>query len=154
MHESPLVFHMASVADNFPAWPSRQRDVEMHRFWRTEPTLAGAVYSMVAKVAALDYKLTGPGKAVTRARNMLTQADLGRGWPVFIQKVVQDILTQDNGGWVEIIRREGAGPMAPVQGIAHLDSQRCMRTGDIRTPVMYIDATIASTCWSGTRCCR
>lgn len=90
--ESPLVFYLASLAEQFPAWPSPQRDIELAKFWRTEPTLAGAVYSMVAKVAALDFKLHGPGKAVSRYKRVLMQADLGRGWPTFVQKVVLDYL--------------------------------------------------------------
>lgn len=138
--ESPLVFYLASLAEQFPAWPSPQRDIELAKFWRTEPTLAGAVYSMVAKVAALDFKLQGPGKAVSRYKRVLMQADLGQGWPTFVQKVVLDYLTQDNGGFIEIIRPRRGGPTTPVVGVAHLDAQRCRRTGDIRAPIDYVDA--------------
>jgi len=137
--ESPLVFFLASVGDNIPAWPSRARDRELDKLWRTEPILAGAVYSMCAKVAALDFKLRGPRKSVTHWRRVLMMADLGAGWMSFVMKVTQDNLTQDNGGFVEFIRPRNATPRTPIVGLAHLDSQRCQRTGDLETPVIYTD---------------
>lgn len=137
--ESPITFYLASLGDNTPAWPSRARDMYLDKFWRTEPTLAGAVSSMCAKISALDFKLTGPSKAVTRARNLLLNADFGLGWVGFAAKVSQDILCSDNGGFIELLRPRGAGANSPVVGLAHLDSQRIERTGDPDWPVLYTD---------------
>lgn len=49
----------------------------------------------------------------------------------------------DNGAFLEVIRdkkRPGQKPEnAPVLGLANLPSTKCVRTGDPRTPVIYID---------------
>jgi hypothetical protein len=137
--EAPLTFLLASIADGVPDWPSKARDIKLDDFWRTESMLAGAVSSMCAKVAALDFKLTGPAKSVARARTMLLGADFGLGWVGFASMTVQDLLTQDNGAFIELLRAKGAGPTAPVLGLAHLDSQRVERTGDPAFPAIYTD---------------
>jgi hypothetical protein len=137
--EIPVVMYFASAADNFPAWPSLARDVSLDAFWRTEYLLSGAVYSMVAKIAALDFKVRGPRKSVARTLSMLRSADFGGGWLPFVQKVTQDVLTQDNGGFVELIRASGAAPTAPVEAIAHIDAQKCERTGNPEQPINYED---------------
>lgn len=138
-NEAPLVFWMASLADSIPAWPSKARDIELGSLWRSEDMLAGAVYSMCARQSALDFKLTGPRRLVTRAKDVLQTAEFGSGWVSFIFKVTQDILTQDNGGYIEIMRREGRSPTTPADGLAQLDSQRCELTGDPEQPVNYED---------------
>jgi hypothetical protein len=63
-----------------------------------------------------------------------------------MEKLSQDLYTQDNGAFVELIRDEGQdansrfrGPLAPVLGIAHLDSNSCIRTGRPDFPVLYTD---------------
>jgi hypothetical protein len=52
-------------------------------------------------------------------------------------KVAQDLLVMDNGAFIELLRPPEANPTAAVDGIAHLDSQRCERTGNIEKPVIY-----------------
>lgn len=137
--ENPLVFYISRVADEIPSYWSRQRDLALGKFWPTEPYLAGAVYSMCAKVAALDFKLIGPPKTRQRYKWVLLSADFGQGWVNFIPKVTQDLLTQDNGGFIELMRRkeDNDNPRSPVQAIAQLDSQRCRRTGSPEEPVGY-----------------
>ena len=141
MEDSPLTFNIARVADEIPPYGSSSgpwdRDKHLDDFWKTEPILAGAVYSMCAKVAALDFELKGPDKAVTRYRNVMYSADLGTGWVNFCQKVSQDIFCLDNGSFIELLRPTGSTATTPVYGIAHLDSQRCRRTGTPDTPVRY-----------------
>lgn len=138
--QSPVVFHIARMADAMDAQKGHRRDSQLWKFWPQEPLLAGAIYSMSSKVAALDFTLKGPRKSTTRYKNVLLSADFGRGWVNFITKVVQDMLAQDNGGFIELQRNEGAGANAPVQGIAHLDSQKCTKTGDPEFPVTYRDS--------------
>ena len=65
-------------------------------------------------------------------------ADLGAGWQAFVTKVCQDLFTQDNGAFIEVIR-DGDNDDSPVIGVAHLDSARCRRTGNHETPVIYTD---------------
>ncbi|KKN85736.1 hypothetical protein LCGC14_0275410 [marine sediment metagenome] len=136
---SPLVFYLSALADDTPTWPTPQRDVYLDRIWREEPIVAGAVYSMCAKIAALDYKLTGPRKAVNRWNTILQSADLGNGWIHFVFALAQDLFTQDNGAFIELLRQPGSGKHTAAQGVAQLDSQRCVRTGDPVQPVDYYD---------------
>jgi len=135
--ESPLIFYLAQLADEIPIKRGLSRDKALDKFWPTESVLAGAIYSMCAKVAALDFRLKGRTKAVARYANVFQAADFGAGWVNFIQRVVQDILTQDNGAFIELLRPKGASPQSPVRGIAHLDSQRIQRTGNPEIPYLY-----------------
>ena len=54
----------------------------------------------------------------------------------FVNALSQDLYTTDNGGFVEVIRKD---EKSPVLGIAHLDSGRCIRTSDPKFPVIYWD---------------
>lgn len=139
--DSPLTFHIARVADEIPLYGNSSgpldRDKALDRFWRTEPILAGAIYSMCAKVAALDFELKGAEKAVSRCRSVLMSAHFGLGWVDFCQRVTQDYFVSDNGSMIELLRPDNSQPTSPVYGIAHLDSQRCRRTGEPETPIRY-----------------
>jgi hypothetical protein len=137
--DAPLVFWLAGIADNMPTWGNPMRDNELDKFWRSEPMLSGAVASMAFKIAALDFKLKGPRKTVTKYERILRNADFGGGWSTFIIKLLTDVLTRDNGGFIEILRVDRNNEAEPVQGIAHLDSSRCTRTGDPDVPVVYQD---------------
>lgn len=141
----PVVFWVANAADEVAEWWSEKRDQDLDRFWKTEPILAGAVYTVAAKVAAAAYKLSGPGRQVAKAQSVLAEADLGNGWVPFMFKVVQDLLTADNGAFVELMRQKGAAETTPPVGIAHLDSQRCVRTGLVEAPVYYRSARTGTT---------
>lgn len=135
--DAPFTFWIARVADEIPSYGDPSRDEYLDEFWRTEPMLAGAVYSMCAKVAALDFKLVGPEKTRSRYKRVLMGADLGQGWVSFVMKVTQDLLTSDNGAFIELLREPDEPATAPVRGVAHLDSHRCTRTGDVEEPVIY-----------------
>ncbi len=138
--DAPLVLYMAALADDMPSKPGKARDKKLEEVWKSEPMLAGAVYSMCAKVSALDFKLTGPKRTVGQVERMLMNADFGRGWVSLVSKTVLDMFTQDAGGFLELLRPRGAGPASPVKGIAHLDAQRCFKTGDPEYPVLYEDS--------------
>lgn len=148
---APLTLMLASVADNMPQWGWNvpERDRRLREFWPTEPFLAGAIYSLAERNSAYEWEIKSNSKAVvTAVTDMLTAAIAGEsiGWVPFMLKFTQDLLTQDNGAFVEIIRDPAMdatsrfkGPMAPVIGIAHLDSNQCIRTGNAEYPVLYID---------------
>lgn len=135
--ESPIVWWIGQLADEIPPEKGLQRDRALDSFWRQESILAGAVYSMIAKVAALDFKLKGDPKAVAYYRRILQSADFGGGWVTFIMKVVQDYLVGDNGAAIEVMRPKGAPPTSRVAAIAHLDAQRIRRTGNPEIPALY-----------------
>jgi len=136
---APITWRIASMADDMPAYGSPERDIALDKFWKTEPILAGAIYSMAAKIAALDFRLKGPRRLVKKYKQLLMAADfgIGNGWVNFVFKVAQDMLTQDNGAFIELLRNDGASPYTAVQGVAHIDSQRCTRTGNPMVPVQY-----------------
>lgn len=137
---SGLVLQLATVADDMPAWGTSvsRRDRALREFWPTEPVLASAVYSIVARNSAFSWKLDGPPRTVAVTQRILHEADLGGGWLNFMVKVTTDLLTQDNGAFIEIIR-SGERESDPVIGVAHLDAGRCIRTGRRDWPVIYWD---------------
>jgi len=142
----PLVLSLAVMADEIPAWGNVvSRDKALRDFWPTEPTLASAIYNIATRMALMEWHIEGSDPTKPKPRNtaraaeiMLRNADRGNGWEVFMLKLVTDLMTQDNGGFIEVIRR-GPKPTDPVVNIAHLDSARCQRTGDPQYPVVYTD---------------
>lgn len=143
----PIVFNIAAQADEFIPWGYnvKGRDEQLRGFWHTEPILASAVYSMTGHMAVLEWEIVGtdpnkerPVRTIRTVDAMLRSADKGNGWQKFMVKLMTDIYTQDNGGFIEIIRLKNK-PDSPVVGVAHLDSFRCYRTGDPEIPVIYVD---------------
>jgi len=99
-----LLFRLAHAADGTPAWWSPTRDSWLRDFWHTAPFLPGVVYSICGRNAAFRFEFTGPEKQVQYAKDLCAQADLGAGWQPFVVKISQDLLTQDNGAFIEVIR--------------------------------------------------
>ncbi len=135
-----LILNLVSVADSFTPWGRnpKARDRQLREFWPTEPILASALYSTVIRNASFSWTLEGPPNTVAAVQQMLHEADFGRGWSNFTTKFAIDLFTQDNGAFFEVIRAEDS-PDAAVVGLAHLDSFRCLRTGDPEQPVIYTD---------------
>lgn len=144
---APFLFMVSSVADGITPWGTaiKRRDRELREFAVSEPVLSSAVYSTSVRNASFEWEIVpadpeGPEpkntmKAVTR---MLQNSNRGKGWKSLLLKTSSDLYQQDNGVFWEIIRAFDA-PNAPVLNLAHLDSDRCYRTGDPEIPVFYID---------------
>jgi hypothetical protein len=142
---------LATSADMITPWGKNtlKRDRELREFWPTEPFLAGGVATVSFRNAAYDWEIQGSSEKLQQAvTDMLLRAQSGDkiGWTDFVKKFSQDLYTTDNGAFIELIRDPGMdanskfkGPMAPVIGIANLDSNQCQRTGNIETPVLYTD---------------
>jgi len=83
--ESPLTFNIAHVADEIPQYGASagplERDKALDRFWKTEPILAGAIYSMCAKVAALDFELKGADSTLQAHRQARDSHSLSHRLP-------------------------------------------------------------------------
>ena len=132
-----------------PPWWSPARDSELRRFWKQSDHLAGTVYTMTAKMTAIPKKVVAVDatnrKHVAEAE-MITEvldyaSEYGEGWTRFYSAFVEDLLTQDNGAFAEVI---GAGdPNGPLEGrpfsVSMLDASRCQRTGNPEYPVLYVD---------------
>ncbi len=135
-----LVIALSTFADSVPAFGSepKRRDIELRKFWPTEPILASALYSVTIRNAAYSWALDGPPSTVEAVQHVLNTSDFGRGWLSLVVKLTTDMFSQDNAAFMEVIR-ETDRPDSPVLSLAHLDTARCLRTGDLETPVIYTD---------------
>jgi hypothetical protein len=145
-------WNIASSADAITPWGRNVlgRDRELRDFWPTESYLAGAVVSQSFRNVSLDWEIRPPGKVATAVTDMLNSAIAGEsfGWVPFMKKFAQDLYTQDNGTFVEMIRDPGTdansrfkAENAPVLGIAHLDANQCL-AGDTR--ILFEDGSTIS----------
>ena len=140
---------LARANYSLPPWWSKARDIKMAKFVKTSDHLSGAVYSMQSKMTAIPNKVVAKdpsNKTHVKQAEMLTDilnngSEWGDGWVSFYGKFVEDLITQDNGSFGEVIG-EGTktGPIVgrPVS-VAHLDSARCTRTGHPIYPVIFMD---------------
>lgn len=135
------LFATGNQADSFVQWGAAPaaRDRQLREFWPTEPFLASAVGIIAARNTAMNWKITGTQSLTDTATELLQNANFGHGWEEFLGSLAVDILTQDRGAFVEIIR-EGNAAEAPCVGIQSLDAGRCHLTGVPETPVIYVDA--------------
>jgi len=129
-------------------WWSRRRDLELRNFWMGSDHLSGAVYTLRTKVTTLpfqviprDMSVRAHTRAADRFEQILHNSEFGEGWSVAVGRFVEDVLTTDNGGFMEVIGEGDAdGPIiGPALGVAHLDSTRCQRTSNPEFPVLYED---------------
>lgn len=132
----PLSVWLGSVQDEIPkyTWYPLVRDTYLRDVWKAEPILAGAVYSMAARIDTLDFEITGKPRAQKHY-----QAVIGRFLRNDLKRWIIDYLTQDNGAFIEKVGAGRAdGPLrGPVVELRHLDSLLCWRTHDAEYPVLY-----------------
>ena len=105
-------------------------------------------------------------RRVSASQELFKRANGGEGWVPFALKIMRDLLTTDNGVFIRI-RRAGeatekirvkaakqvagideggfaeaavtlAAPGAKITGLYHLDSLRCVRTGNLAYPLRYM----------------
>lgn len=132
---------MGMQTDGIPAWSyfPQIRDMYLRLMSKKEPIMAGALYSVISRVKSLPWHIKGGKINKEYYQKLFAEADGGLGYGQFIAKVVSDLLTQDNGAFIELV---GAGrPDKPLMGrvkeIWHLDSAQCWRTFDPEFPVIY-----------------
>ena len=144
-----LVLWLASANDLIPPWWSKRRDIELRQFWKRVDYLSGAIYTLESRMTTIPFKVVPKDNSIeahvrqaAKFEEILNDAsEFGAGWGTFFGKWIEDILTQDNGSFAEIIGPgEADGPLmgAPFS-IANLDSARCTRTSDPEFPVIYLD---------------
>ena len=137
---SALLWFVASVADDIPAWGTapKARDAKLRDFIGKESLFASALGVIAARNSGFRWKLQGPSRTVAAAKDILDNAEQGRGFEHLVRKVTVDLSTQDNGAFIEIARY-GDTPNAPLAGLNHLDAARCYHTGNPLKPVLYLD---------------
>jgi len=144
-----LVLWMAGTSEVLSPWWSSYRDRQLRDFWKKVDPLFGAVYALTSKIATIPFKIIPKDYSVRTHQEQSEKFDdmiqfgteFGAGWTVFISKWIEDLLTQDNGAFAEIL---GDGdPTGPIQGMPygfnHLDAARCNRTSNPEFPVIYDD---------------
>lgn len=144
-----VVSHMARAGLYLMPWWSIGRDRELRTFWKGSDHLSGTLYTMESRMTAIPFRIIPRGpvdrdvmREATAATDLLySSPDFGDGWITSYGKWVEDLLSQDNGAFFEVI---GAGPkdgaiIGQALSIAHLDSGRCTRTGNAQFPVIYED---------------
>jgi hypothetical protein len=149
-----LTIQLASFTDTVPIWGINnahimQRDRHLRDFWRSESTLAGAIYSISSRNAAFEWVIEAGNERLETALTDMLHMSISNnvhGWLPYALTYSQELYTQDNGVFTEIIRDPtiGAGSRfkganAPVIGIGVLESYRCFRTGNPEFPVIYTD---------------
>lgn len=135
-----MMFYGAAGQTEFPAWGTlvQRRDMLLREFLPTEPFTASAFSSVISRYASAGWELEGPPRTSAIAQQMLQNANLGKGWTDFASQLAMDLLTQDKGAFVELIRAENV-PTSPVLGIRVLDALRCWSTGRPESPVIFAD---------------
>lgn len=122
-----------------PLYWSEARDAVLHSTIHHEAMWAGAVGIALSKVSSLAWEVSSEvRRRLKRYQDIFLLAEGMKGWVTFLSKHLRDFLTTDNGAFVAIIR-DGKKWSAPIVSLKHLDSRRCVRTGDPDRPVLYYD---------------
>lgn len=138
---------MAQAGQLAPPWWSRARDAWLSNFWKSSNHLSLVIYNAQSKLAGIPFVIEpvdpSVGKHVAQAsfitETLTIGSEMGQGVSAALEKFYEDLLTLDNGAFLEVIG-DGA-PDGPIAGtplaVRHLDSQRCTRTSDPVYPVVY-----------------
>lgn len=142
--DTGIIFSLGTAIEKIPNWSiyPASRDRVLRRYWKMEPIVAGAIYSISARLKALEYKLVGDDHLHDDIHTMFRQADFNGGLRQLIEKTIQDVMTQDNGSFWELVGKgdpDGELPGGVVEGINYLDPAQCYRTFNPDYPVLYID---------------
>jgi len=84
-----LSLTLATVADDLPAWGTSPyvRDRMLREFWPTESILAGTIYSISIRNAAMDLSFEGAPRTVQAVQALFNGANLGKGQLDFFTKL-------------------------------------------------------------------
>lgn len=138
---------MAKSGELAPPWWSTTRDRYLSNFWKGSNHLSLAIYNAQSKLAGVPFLIEARDPSVIKHQrqaeaiqeSLIIGSELGEGIGTTFDRFYEDLLTQDNGGFMEIL---GDGPPdGPISGtpiaVRHLDSQRCTRTSNPVYPVIY-----------------
>lgn len=148
---SPMFWHISSLAkktDEIPQRGTLAYSRWLDDLWKEEPILSGAVYSMVAKMQSLPWKVEGGKINAEKVSRVLSRARYmgGTDWTGFIGSSATDFYTQDNGVWWDVTR-EGNSQWGTVSDLAFIDTRCCMRTGSSAVPMYYASSLVSDDHW-------
>jgi hypothetical protein len=125
-----------------PLYGSAGEDDIYSTIWRTEPILAGAIYSMSAKMTAMSWRVTGKRMIALRHARMFANAAHmdGTSWDGFLSSTTQDFYTTNRGVFWET-PRIGNVEYGKLADIGHIDAMMCTLTGNTKKPMEYNSET-------------
>ncbi|MFA5036790.1 MAG: hypothetical protein WC479_06410 [Candidatus Izemoplasmatales bacterium] len=125
-----------------PLYGSAGEDDVYSTIWRTEPILAGAIYSMSAKMTAMSWRVTGKRMVALRHARMFANAAHmdGMSWDGFLSSTTQDFYTTNRGVFWET-PRVGGVEYGKLSDIGHIDAMMCTLTGNTKNPMEYNSET-------------
>jgi hypothetical protein len=136
-------------AENIPKRGTVQYSQFLDELWVAEPILAGAVYSMEAKMSSMTWKVEGGKINAAKVSQMLARARYGaghEGWSGFIGSSSIDFYTQDNGVFIDLTRANGS-EWGMVTDLATIDTRNCILTGNADHPMYYISSMVDQDIW-------
>lgn len=127
--------------DAVPVYGSLDRDHYLSAIWKSEPILAGAVYSMSAKMVSLKWQISGRRNLAIYYAKLLSRAAYmgGYGWGGFSSPSAEDFYTTDRGVFWETAR-VGNPMYGKLADIGHIDALQCTLTGNTKRPIHYMSA--------------
>jgi hypothetical protein len=166
---SGLLLYLFQAGELISPWWSSQRDEDLDAFWKSSDHLSGALSMLASKVVTVPVRVLPRDPSVKAhlaqaeeyTIKLVEESEFGESIIQCLSKWLLDFWSCDNGGFFEIIGEGGgkykgsakqmtprerrdrgvvAGPIVGgAEGLAHLDSHRCVRTGDAEYPVVYRD---------------
>jgi len=137
---SAFILTVGASLTECPRYWCKARDEWLVDFWKKpgNDLLAGAISTLVAKIAATSWYVEGPLSIALAYRDIfLNRIDFGEGWDPFVIKWVQGYLDRDMGGLGERLRTSKEDVTGAALGFAHLDESKCYLTGNPEYPIAY-----------------
>ena len=144
---SSIMYWMIPQGTEVPDWWSPGRDKYLREFWPKVDPLKIAVTIFVNKAISVPFHVQPRDNNVKRhvqeaavvEQIIKVQSGIFRGFDIEMSKFYQDFLTQDNGGFLYVMGYDSVSlPLSgAAQGLQHMDSRRCTRTGDPTWPVVF-----------------
>lgn len=137
----------ANAHSLIPPWWSRKRDAKLRGFAKLGDHISSAIYTMQAKISSIPFHVEPYDMTIDAHlhlsemwnNRLIEWAQYGEGWNNFVKPWIEDLLSQDNGAFFEIIdgKKDKLEPLGEALSIGHLDSARCRRTGNWEYPIIY-----------------
>jgi hypothetical protein len=145
----PFIPWLARAQEAVPPWWSFARDEFLRDFWKRSSHLSLMMYTAQnllvntpMRVEAKDTSITSHVDQAALIHEILLKAsEFGETLFAAKKRFAEDYLSQDNGGFLEIIGNgppDGAIVGLPL-AVRHLDSRYCWRTRSPDYPVVYHD---------------
>ena len=145
----PVVPWLARAHSIVPPWWSFARDTYLRNFWRKSSHLSLMMYTAQSLLVNVPMRVEAKDPSITShveqaeffTELLLKASEFGETLFAAKKRFVEDYLSQDNGGFLEVIG--GGEPDGPIEGfpiaVRHLDSAYCWRTRNPEYPVIYHD---------------